>query len=133
VLESLEESFEHPEPVELTQLTIEHVMPETLTDEWKNYLGENWKNVHEQYVNTIGNLTLVARPPNSALQNKLFEVKKEQWYTESNVQLTRKLAEKWNEWREKEILERANLLAECALRIWPRPKHSETTLAEKKL
>jgi uncharacterized protein with ParB-like and HNH nuclease domain len=133
VLESLEESFAHPEPVTLTQLTIEHVMPETLTDEWKNYLGENWKDVHNRYVHTVGNLTLVARSPNSALQNKLFEVKREQWYKNSNVQLTRELAEKWNEWKEKEILERANLLAERALRIWPRPKHSETTLAEKTL
>jgi hypothetical protein len=132
VLESLEESFAHPEPVVFTQLTIEHVMPETLTDEWKDYLGENWENVYNRYVHTIGNLTLVARPPNSALRNKLFEVKKEQWYKKSNVQLTRELAEKWNEWREKEILERANLLAERALRIWPRHKHNRTTLAERK-
>ena len=39
ILERLEESFEHLEPVPFASLQIEHVMPQTLTDSWKEALG----------------------------------------------------------------------------------------------
>lgn len=41
-------------------LTIEHVMPQTLTEEWKRELGEQWELVHSKYIDTVGNLTLTA-------------------------------------------------------------------------
>jgi uncharacterized protein with ParB-like and HNH nuclease domain len=121
VLETLEESFRHPEEIMFENLTIEHIMPETLNDEWKSYLGANWKDVHSNYLHTIGNLTLIAGPPNSAIQNKLYPQKKEEWYKNSKVGLTIELSQLWNQWTENEIRERAEVLAERALRIWPRP------------
>jgi uncharacterized protein with ParB-like and HNH nuclease domain len=121
VLETLEESFRHPEEIMFENLTIEHIMPETLNDEWKSYLGANWKDVHNNYLHTIGNLTLIAGPPNSAIQNKLYPQKKEEWYKNSKVGLTIELSQLWNQWTENEIRERAEVLAERALRIWPRP------------
>ena len=42
------------------ELTIEHVMPQTLTQEWKESLGDDWELVHNKYLHTIGNLTLTA-------------------------------------------------------------------------
>jgi len=72
VLETLEEEFKHPEKVELSNLWIEHVMPETLDEEWKNYLGEDWGSIHSTYVHTIGNLTLIAPSPNESISNKQF-------------------------------------------------------------
>lgn len=119
-MESLEDSFRHPERVDPTQLTIEHIMPETLTQDWKRYLGENWEDVYYTYVHTIGNLTLVGGPPNSQIRNKLFLEKKDQWYNLSNVELTKQIAEKWSAWRAAEITERAEGLAQIALRIWAR-------------
>jgi uncharacterized protein with ParB-like and HNH nuclease domain len=122
ILERLEEWFKHPEEVELSNLWIEHVMPETLDTKWQNYLGENWKNIHENYCDIIGNLTLIASSPNESIKNKTFSEKKKEWYSHSNVSLTKEINKKWNEWTEKEITKRANLLAERALQIWSRPK-----------
>src|SRR5262249_30101473 len=42
ILERLEASFAHKEPPDYAALTVEHVMPRTLTDWWKDHLGEGW-------------------------------------------------------------------------------------------
>lgn len=54
---------------------IECIMPEELTEEWKEILGENYKEIHEEYVHSIGNLTLI--PSNLGLKNEGFSEKKE--------------------------------------------------------
>jgi len=122
ILETLEESFGHPERVKLEELTIEHIMPETLDQEWQKHLGENWETTRDKYLHTIGNLTLIAGPPNSAISNKLFPVKKKEWYANSNVELTKEITQKWDKWTEVEIRERADILAKRAAKIWARPK-----------
>ncbi|MEM2129609.1 MAG: DUF262 domain-containing protein [Candidatus Bathyarchaeia archaeon] len=122
VLETLEKSLGHPEEVNLQNLTIEHVMPETLSEEWKKHLGDDWARIFTTYLHTIGNLTLIAGPPNSTIQNKLFLEKKSEWYIHSNVGLTRELAHNWNKWTENEISERAAMLADRAVKIWWRPE-----------
>lgn len=120
VLATLEQSFKHPEPIQFNHLTVEHVLPETITDEWKRYLGDNWELVFNQYVHTAGNLTLIAGPPNSSIQQDLFKDKKAKWYSKSNVELTKELAAKWNEWKEGDIKKRAGILADRAVEIWKR-------------
>ena len=40
ILERIEKSFEHKEPADLGKATIEHVLPQTLTDHWRDELGE---------------------------------------------------------------------------------------------
>jgi len=122
VLETLEEAFKHPEEVKLDNLWIEHIMPETLDEKWQTYLGANWKDTHNNYLHTISNLTLIAPSPNQSIQNMLFSEKKKEWYVHSNISLTKEIKERWNDWRENEILERAKVLAERAAKIWPRPE-----------
>jgi hypothetical protein len=39
-------------------LSIEHIMPQTLTDEWKTMLGPNWAETHKKYLHTSGNWLL---------------------------------------------------------------------------
>ena len=41
-----------------TKYTIEHIMPSTLTPEWKNNLGENCQKIYSEYLNNYGNLTI---------------------------------------------------------------------------
>lgn len=120
VLETLERDFRHPEPVALGNLWIEHVMPETLNANWQTYLGKDWKTLHENYLHTIGNLTLIAAGPNESIKNESFSGKKRDWYSKSNISLTKEINEKWTEWKTPEILQRADILAERAIRIWPR-------------
>lgn len=121
ILETLEEDFQHPEPVSLNNLSIEHIMPETLDSDWQAYLGKDWKNIYDNYIHTIGNLTLIAPSPNSSIQNELFMDKKRDWYSLSNISLTKEVNQKWTDWKDLQIRERADILADRAIRIWPRP------------
>lgn len=56
-------------------ITIEHIVPQTLTDEWKKELGDNWKVTYTKYINTIGNITLTAY--NSDYNNLSFAKKRD--------------------------------------------------------
>ena len=58
----------------MSNLSIEHIMPQTSTSYWEEgwYIGEEYTGL----VNTIGNLTLVTNPDNSAAGNKDFETKR---------------------------------------------------------
>ena len=38
-------------------------MPQTLSDEWKVYLGNDWSDIHTQWLDTAGNLTLSGYNP----------------------------------------------------------------------
>ncbi len=68
------EKFETEEPVDTQKCTIEHIMPQTLTEEWKRDLGENFQAIHDKYLHTIGNLTLTGY--NKEYGNNSFQKKK---------------------------------------------------------
>lgn len=57
-----------------SDITIEHIMPQKLSSKWQSMLGEDWPNVHAEYLHTLGNLTLTGY--NSELSNKPFAEKK---------------------------------------------------------
>ncbi len=42
------------------RLTIEHVMPQNKTAEWRTEIGENYDEVHAKWLHRLGNLTLTA-------------------------------------------------------------------------
>jgi len=63
------------------KITIEHIMPQTLEDSWKVELGENYKEIHKNYLHNIGNLILTEF--NSEIGNKPFEEKKRKLETSS--------------------------------------------------
>lgn len=100
--------------------TIEHIMPQTLSSDWKDYLKKygdlNYDN-HEQIIHKLGNLTLTKE--NSILSNNLFENKKTN-YKFSNYSYTRELS-KYNKWTSKEIQARSKKLSEVATKIWYLP------------
>ncbi|GAA9690048.1 hypothetical protein HpVH77_05460 [Helicobacter pylori] len=73
-LERLENVGDKKEPVNTKGLTTEHIMPQTLTEEWKKDLGENFQEIHDKYLHTIGNLTLTGY--NYEYSNKPFQEKK---------------------------------------------------------
>ncbi|MGH2451337.1 MAG: GmrSD restriction endonuclease domain-containing protein [Candidatus Limnocylindria bacterium] len=122
ILERLEESYGHPERIDFenTQLSVEHVLPQTLSQEWRDHLGslgQDPDEVHAELVHTLGNLTLTAF--NGALSNNPFE-RKRQIYGGSHLELNRALAEN-DAWGRDEILARADELADQAIKIWPSP------------
>ncbi|MBM0611824.1 DUF262 domain-containing protein [Helicobacter pylori] len=125
------ENFDTKEPVNTEGLTIEHIMPKTLTEEWKKDLGENFKAIHEKYLHTIGNLTLTGY--NSEYSNKPFKEKRdmENGFKQSSLKLNQSLKD-LESFGEKEIEKRANDLADFALKIWTYPKLDAETLEEYK-
>lgn len=56
--------------------TIEHIMPQTLTEAWRQHLGNNWVLDYE-LLHTLGNLTLITQEWNSQLSNAIFETKRQ--------------------------------------------------------
>jgi hypothetical protein len=115
ILERLEIAQGHKEIVPGTTLTIEHVMPQTLTDDWKAVLGEGWEEDHEQYLHTLGNLTLTNY--NAELGNATFHDKKK-LFAESHVELNRYF-NGIESWTAAEIDRRSEALIDMALSIWP--------------
>ncbi len=123
------ENHNRKELVNVESYTIEHIMPqnENLSDEWKEELGESWKEVHEKYLHIIGNLTLTGY--NSELSDKPFKVKRdiEGGFADSPIRLNQSLA-KLEHWNENEILNRARILVDLAVQIWEYPKLEEKVL-----
>lgn len=114
ILESLEMAYQHKEQTAFDNLTIEHVMPQTLTDWWQNHLGEDWEADHELYLNTLGNLTLTAY--NAELSNSTFP-KKKQYFVKSHLELN-KYFENAACWNREAIEARSEALAQSALIRW---------------
>jgi len=115
ILLRIEAAFGHKEPVDLAKTTIEHVLPQTLTDEWRTELGDDPDALHAKLVDTVGNLTLTAY--NGELGNLPFTDKKAK-LNNTHIELTRPLLD-LDHWGEKEILERADTLLKKAEELWP--------------
>ncbi|MFP6194076.1 DUF262 domain-containing protein [Helicobacter pylori] len=125
------EKFDTEEPVNTKECTIEHIMPQTLTEEWKRDLGENFKAIHEKYLHTIGNLTLTGY--NEKYSNNSFQEKRnmEKGFNQSPLRLNQSLKD-LEPFGEKKIEKRANDLADWALKIWTYPKLDAETLEKYK-
>jgi hypothetical protein len=54
VLESLERALGGKEQVIAESLTVEHIMPQTLSTWWQEHLGESWREVHETRLHCLG-------------------------------------------------------------------------------
>lgn len=115
ILETIEESYSHKEKVSFENLTIEHIMPQTLSEWWQNHLGEDWGITHELLLHTIGNLTLTAY--NTELSNANFHEKKE-YLINSHLEMN-KYFNCVNSWKREDIEKRSQELSEKAISIWP--------------
>ncbi len=125
------EIFDTEEPVNTKGLTIEHIIPQKLTEEWERDLGENFQAIHDKYLNTIGNLTLTGY--NHEYSNKSFQEKQgmEKGFKDSPLRLNQSLRD-LESFGEEEIKKRANDLADLALKIWTYPKLDAETLEKYK-
>jgi len=115
ILERIEQSFDHREPIELESLTIEHVMPQSLSPWWRGVLGEHCQDLHARWVHSIGNLTLTGY--NSELSNSDYASKRDMFQA-SHVEMNRYFAEV-DRWDFDAIGRRCGALARRALGVWP--------------
>ncbi len=123
------ENYNNKEIVQLdgnSDITIEHIFPQTPDAKWKNDLNaEAYQAFAETYLHTIGNLTLSGN--NGSLGNKSFAEKKqmnhdakEQGYMFSRLWLNRYLKD-IDSWNLETYQERSRLLSERVLDIWLYP------------
>jgi uncharacterized protein with ParB-like and HNH nuclease domain len=121
ILEKLEEHVVSKTKEEVTinsdGLTIEHIMPQSLSSEWKQALDDEDNIIHDRWLHTLANLTLTADNP--ALSNKMFTEKKK-LYKESKLNLN-EYFDSLDTWDADSIEKRANELADMAIEIWPMP------------
>ncbi|ABD12298.1 hypothetical protein ThrDRAFT_04337 [Frankia casuarinae] len=128
VLRSLEEDYEHLEPVDWgVKLTVEHILPQSLSRPgWKAVLdadaheGETRDELHRRLVHTLGNLTLTAYNPKLA-DHEFTEKKK--LLADSGLAMNREIAGQ-DRWGREEIQNRGRALAERIVKIWPGPDES---------
>ncbi|WP_199497807.1 GmrSD restriction endonuclease domain-containing protein [Helicobacter pylori] len=125
------ENFDRKERVYTHEYTTEHIMPQTLTEEWERDLGENFQAIHDKYLHTIGNLTLTGYNPKYS--NKSFQEKRdmEGGFKDSPLRLNHGLRD-LKSFGEEELKKRANDLADLALKIWTYPKLDAETLEKYK-
>ena len=111
-------------------ITLEHIMPQSLTytkGKSKEIIKTDWLNPkskshvsetdHQKYLNKIGNLTLLHKLTNSELQNISFEEKQAKYRTESDLDITKELANA-ESWNIDEIKKRSSIIASFVKHIW---------------
>ncbi|GAA7502553.1 DUF262 and DUF1524 domain-containing protein [Helicobacter pylori] len=128
------ENFERKERVYTHEYTTEHIMSQKLTEdtkEWERDLGENFQEIHNKYLHTIGNLTLTGY--NQEYSNNSFQQKRdmEKGFKDSPLRLNQSLRD-LESFGEEEIKKRANDLADLALKIWTYPNLNAETLEKYK-
>jgi hypothetical protein len=118
ILLALEQSFGHKEKVDLQDglITIEHVLPQTLNDEWRADLGDKAEEIYVRWVHNLGNLTLTGY--NGELGNISFKEKRE-LLSSSHIDLNLWIV-KQAIWNGAVIEDRSQQLGTKALAIWPR-------------
>jgi len=98
--------------------SVEHIMPQALTLQWKKELGENAEEIQQKWLHRIANLTLTAY--NSKYSNRSFEDKRdlpEEGFNESGIKLNQYIST-FTDWTEAELKERQTHLNEKALKLW---------------
>ncbi|MBA7590371.1 hypothetical protein ES708_32487 [subsurface metagenome] len=99
----------------LDNISIEHILPLNPVPEW-NLNKDNIK----EYVNCIGNLTILGPEYNRQAGNKIIKEKID-YYEKSSINITKELGKKLKEnskWRFDEIEKRGKELAEIAWNLW---------------
>lgn len=125
------ENHGRKERVPVDEYTIEHILPQNpdLSAEWRDTLGPEWQRVQEEWLHTLGNLTLTGY--NSQYSDRSFPEKRdmEGGFKDSPLRLNAGLGavERWDE---AAIEARAVRLARAALDVWRAPVLTAEALDE---
>ena len=124
------ENYGRKERVPVDEYTIEHILPQNsdLPAGWRQALGPEWQRVQQQWLHTLGNLTLTGY--NAEYSDRPFAEKRDMagGFKDSPLKLNAGLGQ-LDAWNEAAIQERAGRVADQALTVWPAPKLEAATLA----
>jgi uncharacterized protein with ParB-like and HNH nuclease domain/predicted transport protein len=124
------ENHDRKERVPVEEYTIEHILPQNpdLSPAWRQTLGPEFQRVQQQWLHTLGNLTLTGY--NAEYSDRPFREKRDMkgGFKESPLRVNAELGQLDN-WNETTIQERARRLADQALGVWAAPKVEAAILA----
>lgn len=126
ILDRLELS-DNPAPVDLSKLSIEHLMPQSPTEEWLEELDVD----EESYManlHRLGNLTLAAKPDNSKMSNQLWDYKNDILKSTGHLKMNMELLSV-PKWTIKRIDERTETLIQRICAVFPYPDVDVATTA----
>ena len=124
-----------------SELTVEHIMPQSWVDRWRlpdGARGMAWAELldatpddpravatreRERALHTLGNLTLLTQALNSSVSNDKWAAKKPALLASSLLPINLQL-DKYSSWGEATITERGQELLRRAVMIWPGPPTS---------
>lgn len=110
----------HSKDGDTPELSIEHIMPQTLTAEWKDALGKDWSEIYSKRLHTLPNLTLTGY--NSRYSNRPFKEKRdmEKGFRDSALNMNKCLLD-FDKWTAAEMDKRQAILTDRAKNLWPYP------------
>jgi len=86
---------------DFSDITVEHLMPKSLSKIWKNHLGaKRAEEIHNKYLGCIGNLTIVSKGYNSKMSNRIWKEKivdLEKIQFAITTEITKDYPKKWDE------------------------------------
>ncbi|GBG04803.1 DUF262 domain-containing HNH endonuclease family protein [Lactobacillus rodentium] len=121
-LMSLEEA-KTKETIKFDDAQIEHIMPQRLTNDWRIEVDHAMK-VNEELGGVIGNLTLTKY--NQEMSNKIYREKRK-FYQDSNISLTRDIAQDYDKWDRDSIVDRTEKISHKLVNIFPKPNFEANT------
>lgn len=89
---------------------VEHIYPQNPR------AGKKWRK-HDEFINRLGNLTLLGKRLNQSARNASFTTKKKKAYVDSDIEITEQLMA-YGRWTTTEIEKRQASLATAAVKIW---------------
>lgn len=111
------ENYDNPIKVDLSSLSIEHLLPQTPNKQWLSNLNCD-EDTYKDYLNRLGNLTLAAKPDNSLMGNKPFEYKQKILESTNHLNINKKLLS-IPTWNFSEIDKRTDEIVDLINKIFP--------------
>lgn len=105
------------------KITIEHIMPQTITTAWRGELGEDADEIHARYLHNIGNLILTEF--NVEMSNTSFENKKKRLVS-SSLAYRLDIMDK-ERWTLESILSHQKVMIDAFIDTFPLPEQYQKT------
>ena len=109
----------NPAPVDLSKLSVEHLMPQTPSDKWLEELGTDLE-TYQNNIHRIGNLTLATKPDNSKMGNATWDYKNEVLKETGHLTMNMKLLQ-IDHWDLQHIEDRTKEMIDEICKLYPYP------------
>ncbi len=109
----------NPAPVDLSMLSVEHLMPQTPSEEWLSELQTDLE-TYQNNIHRIGNLTLATKTDNSKMGNATWNYKNEVLKDTDHLTMNRKLLE-IDHWDLQHIEDRSRAMINRICELYPYP------------